>query len=226
MSRTLGIARPQGSHSGSFANSAEQPAVQLPGHQIDHYFWMLAERETCMAQEFVVDYADDETFDANEQASLRKLAQFVERTDATEDYDQYLRPYPAAILPQDHSDSIKLSIRFVFTLWLRRREWLRSCHEIERSGRKLLRHEIDQILTTWRYEYESSEEQLNLIAVNTSDAEKSPTACKPIRKSKRSRFAAHRNRLACNLQMSRMWLTSPYFDWNTLKELVSMANQC
>jgi len=199
--------------------------MQLPGHQFDNYFWMLAERETCMALEFVVDYADDETFDANEQASLRKLAQFVERTDATENYDQYLRPYPTAILPQDHSDSIKLGIRFVFTLWLRRREWLRSCNEIERSDRKLLPHEISQILTTWRYEYESCQEQLNLIAINQSDATKCPTACRAVREAKRSRFAAHRNRLACNLQMSRMWLTSPYFDWKTLRELVSMANQ-
>jgi hypothetical protein len=26
--------------------------------------------------------------------------------------------------------------------------------------------------------------------------------------------------------MSRMWLTSPYFDWHTLKQFVTMANQC
>ena len=210
----------------SSANSAEQSAVQLPEKQIDHYFWMLAEKETCMAREFVVDYADDETFDVDEQASLRKLAHFVERNDTTQHFDQYLRPYPAGILPQDHTDSIKLSIRVVFTLWLRRREWLRNCNEIERSERNLLRHEIAQILTTWRCEYESSQEQLHLIAVNRSHAKKFTTACRPIRQSKRSRFAAHRNRLACNLQMSTMWLTSPYFDWNTLQQLVRMANQC
>ena len=181
-----------------------------------------------MAQEFVLDYVDDEAFDANEEASLRKLAQFVHRTDAREDYDQYLRPYLAnvAILPQDHSDSIKLSIRTVFTLWLRRRDWLRNCNENEQSERKLLPHEVDEILTNWRREYESSEEQLNLIAVNQSEKEKSQIACRPIREQKRSRFAAHRNRLACNLQMSRMWLTTPYFDWHTLKELVTIANQC
>ena len=213
-------------HSASSANSAEQHAVQLPENQNDHYFWVLAEKEICMAREFVEDYVDDETFDADEHASLRKLAHFVERNDTTEHYDQHLRPYPAGILPQDHTDSIKLSIRVVFTLWLRRREWLRSCNEIERSERNLSRHEVDQILTTWRCEYESSQEQLNLIAVNQSDSQTSPTACRPIRQYKRSRFAAHRNRLACNLQMSRMWLTSPYFDWDTLKQFATMANQC
>jgi hypothetical protein len=126
-------------HSACSVNSAEQPAVQLPENQIDHYFWVLAEKDICMAREFVEDYADDETFDADEQASLRKLAHFVERNDTTEHYDQHLRPYPAGILPQDHTDSIKLSIRVVFTLWLRRREWLRSCNEIETSERKPFR---------------------------------------------------------------------------------------
>ena len=33
-------------------------------------------------------------------------------------------------MQHDHSDSIKLSIRVVFSLWLRRRQWLRSCNEL------------------------------------------------------------------------------------------------
>ena len=210
---------PQGSYTAGSASSAEQPENQLLSQRLDNYFWTLAEREVCKAKQVVLDHFGNETLNDNEQATLRKVAQFIERTDATEDYNQYLRPYD--LVRQDHSESIKLSIRVVFALWLRRRQWLRSCNENEQSKRRLLKHEVDQILTTWRLEYESSEEQMSLIAKDLSR-----TDGRPSRERKRSRFAAHRNRLACSLQMTRMWLTSPYFDWNTLKDLVAMASQC